>query len=68
MVESPAHVTAGVTVLQPAGENLVESYSRNYAQLASSRDGSSKAPIRHARTHAALDNLRKVFHLAPIVP
>jgi hypothetical protein len=57
----------GSAVLQAAGEDLIESYTGNHAQLARFRDGSREPPIGNASAHATLDDLRIVSHLAPIV-
>ena len=53
-----AHVTARVAVLEPARQDHVERRSRHDSELAEARNGIRERPVRDARAHAALDDLR----------
>jgi hypothetical protein len=56
-------VAAEVAVGEAAYKELIERCTGHYAELAQPRNCVGKAPIRHAYTHAALNNLGKLDHL-----
>ena len=67
MVERATHVAAGIAILKPPRQNLIERRSGDNSELPEFRHGVSQAPGRDARAHAALDDRREVGHLPRII-
>ena len=62
-VQPAAHVAAQIAIGEAAYKERIERGARDHAKLAESGDASGEAPIRHAYTHSALNDLGKLDHL-----
>src|ERR1700687_5221643 len=65
MIETAAHVAAGIAVLQTPGKNRIQGRSGNYAQLAEFGNGLRQPPTGYPGTHSALNNGWKIAHDKP---
>ena len=68
MIEAAAHVPSRIPVLQPPGEDLIQSGSRNDAELAKLRYGLGKLPTGYSGAHTTLNDRRKVTHTSEYGP
>ena len=64
-VEGAAAVAARVTVLEPAGEHLLERGAGDDAEVAEAGDGLRQPPAGDGHTHPALDDSRGSVHAIP---
>ena len=57
-----------ISVLQPPGEDLIQSGSRNDAELAKLRYGPCKLPTGYSGAHTTLNDRRKATHTGEYGP